>query len=139
MEILSILLSLILLILALIHFYWASGGRVGFDAAVPTDEEGIKVITPGTWSCILVGIGRALFGSFYLMLSGIINLRIPENISMVMRWFIPIIFLLRAIGDFKYVGFSKKIKPTDFGKLDSMVYSPLCMVISILGLLIIYF
>jgi len=43
------------------------------------------------------------------------------------------IFLLRAIGDFNYVGFFKKIKDTNFGKMDSKYYSPLCLVIAIMG------
>jgi hypothetical protein len=51
---------------------------------------------------------------------------------------IAIIFLIRAIGDFRYVGFLKKIKNTKFAKKDTKYYSPLCSLISVLAF-IIYF
>ncbi|WP_317130658.1 DUF3995 domain-containing protein [Psychroserpens sp. NJDZ02] len=49
---------------------------------------------------------------------------------------IPLIFLLIAIGEFKYIGFFKSIKKTDFGKLDTKLLSPLCLIIAIFGIVI---
>ena len=46
-------------------------------------------------------------------------------------YFLAGIFILRAIGDFKYVGFFKKVKNTPFAKLDSKFYSPLCLLIGL--------
>lgn len=46
-----------------------------------------------------------------------------------------IVFLLRAIGKGKYVGFFKKIKHTRFAKQDTAFYSPLCVWISLIFLL----
>ena len=43
---------------------------------------------------------------------------------------IGIVFLIRAIGDFKYVGFSKKVKGSLFAENDGRYYSPLCLVVS---------
>ncbi len=51
-------------------------------------------------------------------------------------WIIPIIFILRSVGDFKYVGFFKKVKQTTFGKLDTKIYSPLSAFIGTVGVLI---
>ena len=50
-------------------------------------------------------------------------------------WVIPIIFLLRAIGEFKYVGIFKRVKKTKFGRFDTKLFSPLCLIISILGII----
>ena len=49
---------------------------------------------------------------------------------------IGIVFLIRAIGDFKYVGFFKKVKGSLFAENDSRYYSPLCLVVSGIGFFI---
>jgi len=51
-------------------------------------------------------------------------------------WFIPIIFILRAVGDFNYVGIFKKIKNTEFARADSKIFIPLCLIIGICGITI---
>jgi hypothetical protein len=51
-------------------------------------------------------------------------------------WIIASIFILRAIGEFKYVGFFKKISQTKFGQNDTKYYSPLCLIIGILTLML---
>ena len=82
----------------------------------------------------IVGIGLTAFGIFYVLKSGIFEYNLPEWIMKYGSWIIPIIFLLRAIGEFKYVGFFKSVKKTDFGKLDTKFFSPLCLIIGIFGI-----
>ncbi|MEL6844116.1 MAG: DUF3995 domain-containing protein, partial [Bacteroidota bacterium] len=48
------------------------------------------------------------------------------------------IFALRAIGEFKYVGLFKRIKGTAFAKNDSRIYTPLCLLISTLSILLLW-
>ncbi|WP_307347298.1 DUF3995 domain-containing protein [Metabacillus malikii] len=45
---------------------------------------------------------------------------------------ITFIFFLRAIGDFKYLGFTKKIKNTNFSKYDTALYTPLCLYLGLI-------
>lgn len=40
-------------------------------------------------------------------------------------------FIVRAIGDFKYVGFFKKIYNSSFASLDTRYFSPLILVLGI--------
>ncbi len=42
-------------------------------------------------------------------------------------WLISAIFIIRAIGDFNAVGFFKKIKQTEFANYDTKYFSPLCL------------
>lgn len=51
-------------------------------------------------------------------------------------WIIALLFFIRAIGDFKYVGFFKSVKQTTFGTMDTTYYAPLCLVISSVGIII---
>lgn len=134
--ILSILLSLILIGLGLIHFNWVNGGKYGFAESLPTEENGERVLNPKKIDSAIVGIGLTAFGIFYILKSGLTEYNLPDWIMKYGGWIIPIIFILRAIGEFKYVGFFKSIKKTDFGKLDTKLFSPLCLIIGILGIII---
>jgi hypothetical protein len=44
---------------------------------------------------------------------------------------IAFIFLARAVGDFNYVGFFKRVKRTAFAKNDSRYFAPLCLFIAV--------
>lgn len=133
---LSILLGIILIGLGLIHFNWVIGGKFGFSESLPTKESGERVLNPKKIDSAIVGIGLTIFGIFYVLKSGLIEYSLPAWIIKYGSWIIPIIFLLRAIGEFRYVGFFKSIKKTEFGKLDTKLFSPLCLAIGILGIII---
>ncbi len=134
--ILSVLLSIILIGLGFIHFNWVIGGKFGFVESLPTKESGERVLNPKKIDSAIVGIGLTVFGIFYIFKSGLIAYNLPEWIMKYGGWIIPLLFILRAIGEFKYVGFFKSVKKTDFGKLDTKFFSPLCLVIGIFGILI---
>jgi hypothetical protein len=134
--ILSILLSLILIGLGLIHFYWVIGGKFGFSESLPTKESGERVLNPKKIHCAIVGIGLTVFGILYILKSEIIEYNTPEWIIKYGSWIIPTIFLLRAVGEFKYVGFFKSVRKTKFAELDTKFFSPLCLTIGILGIII---
>lgn len=134
--VLPLLLSLLFFILSGIHLNWAIGGTFGFAAALPTKESGERVLNPKKIDSTIVGSGLMAFSFFYLLKSGLIDLNQPDWILSYGGWIIPAIFILRAIGDFNYVGFFKKIKNTDFGKLDTRFFSPLCLAIAIIGIVI---
>lgn len=134
--ILSILLSIIFIGLGIIHFNWVVGGKFGFSESLPTKENGERVLNPKKIDSAIVGIGLTAFGIFYFLKSGLIDVNLAEWITKYGSWIIPSIFLLRAIGEFKYVGFFKKIKNTEFGKWDTKLFSPLCLLIGICGIII---
>jgi hypothetical protein len=135
-TILSIILFVIFSALGLIHFYWLSGGKWGLEKALPTKKNGEKAIEPPKIATVIVGIGLISFGLIYLIKTGLFNFQVPNWIITYGSWIIPSIFILRAIGDFNYVGIFKKIKNTEFAKADSKWFIPLCLTIGILGILI---
>jgi hypothetical protein len=134
--ILSILLSIVLIGLGLIHFNWVIGGEFGFSESLPTKENGERVLNPKKIHSTIVGIGLTAFGIFYMLKSGFIEYNLPEWNMKYVGWAIPILFFLRAIGEFKYIGFFKSVKSTDFGKLDYKLFSPLCLIIGMFGTII---
>ena len=135
--IIAIILFLIFLFISSIHIYWAFGGNWGSDAVLPTkDDNNTKVLNPSILPTLIVAFGLLGFGLHILIISGLIAFDIPQWLSNYGLWIIASIFTLRAIGDFKYVGFFKKIKLTKFGEHDTKYYSPLCLTIGILTLIL---
>lgn len=134
--ILSIILSLILIALGLIHFNWVIGGKFGFSESLPTNLKGERVLNPQKLDSAIVGFGLTAFGGFYFLRSGLLEYNLPEWILIYAGWIIPIIFFLRAIGEFRYIGFFKSLNTTEFGKLDTKFFSPLCLFIGTVGIVI---
>lgn len=134
--ILSIFLSIILIGLGLIHFNWVIGGQFGFSESLPTKPSGERVLNPKNIDSAIVGIGLTAFGIFYIFKSGLTDYDLPEIVMRYGSWLIPSIFLLRATGEFKYIGFFKSVKETSFAKLDTKLFSPLCLLIGIVGIIV---
>lgn len=132
----SLVLVIIFLAISVLHFYWGVGGRWAINSVVPTNEQGEKILKTNSASCFVVGIGLLLFAFYYLMLAGNLKFPLPKFLLNSVGWVIPGIFLLRAIGDFNYVGFSKKIKSTTFARLDTAYFVKLCVAIAALGFLV---
>ncbi len=131
-----LLLSFIFFILGLIHLNWGIGGKFGFNQSLPTKENGERVLNPKKIDSIIVGMGLLFLAFFYISLFGLFSLNLPEWLFKYGSWGIPSFFTIRAIGDFHYVGFFKKIKQTEFSRLDSKLFSPLCLIIAIIGFVI---
>ncbi|MCE9598239.1 MAG: DUF3995 domain-containing protein [Spirochaetia bacterium] len=117
--------------IALLHAYWALGGRIGKFAALP-EQDGKPVFLPSKFATWLVAIALA-FASLVALRAGDLIYSSFLN-SRISHWFclgMAIIFLLRAIGDFKLVGFGKKVRGTQFARQDTLYYSPLCVLLSL--------
>ena len=133
MTLASLLLALIFSALSNLHAYWVLGGDWGWEEALPTDQEGNKVLQPGKAITAIVSLGLLVFCLFYFNIFFPL-VDPPHWIANILIWLVPVIFTLRVIGDFKYVGIFKKIKNTEFGKRDTRYYVPLCFVIAALSL-----
>ena len=135
--ILAIINSTILLSLSLLHFYWAFGGQWGFTAALPTNKEGKRLLNPKWQHSLIVGAGLLVFAVYLLVYTDYISLHLPDWMLDSGIWIITVIFLMRAIGDFKYIGFFKKVKGTDFAIGDSKYFSLLCLWLALSSLCLI--
>lgn len=132
----SIILLAIFTSLGFIHFYWLFGGKWGLEKVIPTKDNQTSTLSIPKFATLIVALVLLLFGLIYLVKSGLTNVHIPNLVTKYGYWIIPSIFILRAIGDFKYVGFFKKIKNTKFAKADSKWFTPLCLTIGMFGILI---
>ncbi|HCK83633.1 MAG TPA: DUF3995 domain-containing protein [Hyphomonadaceae bacterium] len=116
--------------LSLIHTYWGLGGRVGLLAAIP-EVDGKPAFQPSALATLVVAIGLALCAVVIAGAAGILTLPLPRTVSVWLTRALALVLLLRAIGDFRLVGFLKRIRHTHFARLDSAVYSPLCLALAV--------
>jgi len=136
MIIVTLLLVLIFLFLSLIHFYWAFGGKWGTEGVYPSKAEGSPMRPPSILATLIVAIGLLTFAAFYLIKAGYIAVQLPLWLNKNGLWILTGIFILRAIGEFNYLGFFKKVKNTKFAINDTKYYAPLCMIIALLTLIL---
>jgi hypothetical protein len=123
------LLSAILTALATLHLYWALGGSWGASAVVPRGSAGEKMIDPGPKASAMVA--ALLLFSAWIAVGRWWN---PQWRSWMLAG-IAVVFLVRAVGDFRYVGFFKSQKESLFAYWDTRLYSPLCVFLAALALL----
>lgn len=129
MSFIATITILALIIMGLFHFYWAFGGKVGLDKALPT-KDGIKLLNPSKALTFFVGVVLIIFAYIAYGLQ-FYDFTINTNRSFYLYFgiFLSIIFTIRAIGEFNAVVFFKKIKDTEFAIYDTKYFSPLCILL----------
>lgn len=115
--------------LGLWHFYMALAGHSGESAAVPS-QHGKPTFVPSRRSTIAVGIVLLAFAALVACTSGILTIGLPPRLLTVLSYALALGLLARAVGDFNYVGFFKRVRGTPFARMDTWLYSPLCLALS---------
>jgi hypothetical protein len=128
----AIPLIVILVVLLLLHVYWALGGRWGSAYTVPT-VSGRRVFDPtprATWViCGLLGIAVIIvIGKAGWIGTG--EFRVLFDLGV---WGLSLVFMLRAVGNLRTFGFFKTLTGTPFAEWDSFLYSPLCLLLAVLS------
>lgn len=128
MYIMTIITMILLIIMGLFHLYWAFGGKVGLDKALPT-KDGVRLINPG--SVLTFFVGTVLFGFSFVAYSLYFS-AVRTDYIVYAGWLLAALFFMRAIGEFNTVGFFKKIRSTTFAEYDTKYFSPLCLFLGLM-------
>lgn len=113
-----------------VHVYWAAGGQAGVDAALP-HVAGKRLFTPGKGATFAVALGLFAAAALVLWRDGLIALPLPFLLA---RYGVPLmalVFAARAMGDFRHIGWSKRLRGSRFARLDDVLYAPLCLTLAI--------
>jgi len=138
-HLLSLVNAVALIIAAFVHIYWGLGGQLGLDHTIPVDQQGKKVFEFSRIASLAIAGGLIAISVLFLVKIGFISLGLPSWLVFYSLLAFSGIFIMRALGDFKYIGFTKKIKDTQYGHLDTKIYSPIFLIIGILSLIIVLF
>lgn len=116
-----------LLAAAALHVYWALGGRWMLDRALPPTTGSGAAFEPGRGLTLLVAGALAAFAA---MVIAVVEDRGPGWL----RWLVGAgvaVLALRAAGDGKIVGFTKKVHDTDFARADDRWFTPLVVFLAL--------
>ena len=107
------LATLSLLSISGLHVYWARGGKRFATNAVPS-RRGEPTMEPSPTATYAVAglLGTAAFATLLSIA------RIGGRLPRILAAGAGLVFLLRAMGDFRLIGFFKKERSTDFAKLE---------------------
>ena len=117
-------------LLSLLHAYWACGGAWGKGVAVP-ERNGRAAFKPSRLATTLVAIGLANCAVLVAALADWLALPLSLGVLRVLGQVVAGLFLVRAIGDFRLVGFFKRVRGTRFADFDTSFYSPLCLALAL--------
>jgi hypothetical protein len=124
----------ILIGLSGMHVYWAAGGKAGRTGTIPSlSERPVLKPTPATTTAVAFGL--AAMAAWLGVGIGWPGLPAFPALHLLVQagvWLMAAVFALRAVGDFRYVGFFKSVRDSRFARLDTMFYSPLCICLALL-------
>jgi hypothetical protein len=121
--------TVVFFVLASWHFYMALRQPVGASGAVPS-VDGKPLFVPSRRSTVAVGVVLLLFATLVAATAGLVRIGLPQNALSGLSVALALGLAARAVGEFKYVGFFKRVRGTRFATLDTLVYSPLCLLLA---------
>ena len=72
-----------------------------------------------------------LFAGLVAATGCLLEVGVPPRLLSWLSLALALGLLARAIGEFKYVGFFKRVRGSRFARLDTLIYSPLCLSLAI--------
>ncbi len=129
-------------LLGLVHVYWALGGRLGLHAALPQlpvppgwqqhgEPQMVNAFDPRRGTTLAVAAVLISVGAAVGLRGGLFTAPVQHAALQVVLAAVALVMFARAVGDFRLVGFFKRVKGSAFARLDTWVYSPLCVVLGL--------
>jgi len=129
-----LLLAALLGSMGLFHVYWAFGGSLGINAAIPSHDQGPPLFQPGRWGTLAMAL------LFFVGVSLVAAHGGHEPPDVIPLWGMRLmggVFLLRAVGEFNYVGFFRRQRQTTFARYDKLLFTPLSLGLGLLSLVLV--
>ncbi|ABY43725.1 DUF3995 domain-containing protein [Bacillus mycoides] len=124
----------ILFLVSFLHVYWAFGGKWATNSVIPT-KAGEKAFTPGTGMTLFIALLLSMKAMILLQQANIVHSALPNVFVQMGSWVCMVVFFIRVIGEFHYFGIFKRKKDTQFARMDTVLYVPLCAFLSLSFLL----
>lgn len=117
-------------VLSAFHVFWAFGVKLGESGVIP-EVDGAPSFHPSRGSTLGVAFLLALAACVVLARAGLLAVPLPAFVARFAAFALGITFVLRAVGDFRLVGFFKSVRGTKFAANDTRFFSPLCIAIGV--------
>lgn len=117
-----------LLALSLLHLYWTVRGSAA-SVAIPTTADGRPLFHPGASASGTVALALMLAAALVFAQGRLLSLPLPDRWIRIGTSGVAIALAARAIGDFRYVGLSRRVSGTRFSRWDAWLFTPLCLLL----------
>lgn len=121
--------SAVFVILAAWHFKMAFFGMPGERNAVPS-ADGKPLFEPSQGATVAVGVVLLQFAALVAATAGFFATGLPQFLLAWACCALALDLLARAIGEFRYAGFFKKVRGSKFARMDTLLYSPLRLLLA---------
>jgi hypothetical protein len=125
----ALAVSGVFVLLSAWHVFMALAPSAGRSGAVPS-VQGRPLFVPSRRATLAVAVGLLLFAVLVAATAGLLDFGISRQLLAWLCYALAAGLLGRAIGEFRYVGFFKRVRGSRFATLDTLLYSPLCLVLS---------
>jgi len=130
------IVSLVFVMLGALHVYWAFGGQWGAEAAIPEvptrcGTAWVKALDPGKGSTLAVAAVLACIAALVCWRAGLLGAAHDHWALRSVIGLLAVTMLARAIGEFRLAGFFKTVKGSLFARMDTLVFSPLCVLLGL--------
>lgn len=126
----ALCVSLTFVALALWHFAMALQPSRGAAGTVPS-VAGKPLFVPSARATVGVGFGLLLIALIVAATGNLVHAPVPPRVLTWLSYAIALALLARGVGEFRYVGMFKRVRGSRFAKLDTFVYSPLCLLLAV--------
>lgn len=127
---LGIVISLVFVGLAVWHVVMALRPTPAESAALPS-VGGRSLFAPSRTATLAVAVLLLLCACLVAATAGLVFVDVARAVLSGLSYALAVGLLARAVGEFKYVGFFKKVRDSRFATLDTFLYSPLCLLLSL--------
>ena len=136
-SLIAFALVAVLLALSLVHLYWGLGGRTAAAAAIP-EVAGRPAFKPSRTGTLAVAMALLVSACLVATTGHLLpELHVPRLVRFLTT-VVGSVFVARSVGDFRLVGFFKRRSASRFARLDTLVYSPLCLFLGLAALFVAY-
>jgi hypothetical protein len=130
MQAVAIVVGAVFVVLAIWHFRMAAAPSSGRTGAIPS-VDGRPLFTPSPAATVAVGVVLLGFAALIAAAAGLVSVGLSARVLSWICYALALGLLARAIGDRKYLGFFKRVRGSRFARLDTLAYSPLCLLLAI--------
>ena len=109
------------------HFYWALGGKTGWNVSIPHQKDGTPLFVPPKLATAAVALLLLMIAATVALFALQVVSIVPRNLQRAGIFILALIFLARGLSWHQYVGLFKSVRSTEFARNDTWFYSPACV------------
>jgi hypothetical protein len=125
----AVIVAIVFLVLAAWHVAMAFGKPGRASGAVPS-VAGEPLFVPSRRSTLLVALVLCGFAGLVASTAGLLDIGVSARVLSWLSYALALGLAARAVGEFRYVGFFKRERGSRFATMDTLVYSPLCLLLA---------